>query len=105
MWLLQTKINHNQKNIIKFNFFQILQLWVVFLLWDYGFSLQITQDNNLELALCHLVRHTPNYAIFRLDQKGNCLAQVASFKNNIVCLRNNENQVSSFLIYATKCQN
>ena len=75
------------------HFFQILQLLAIILFWDYGFSLQITQDNNLELALCHLIRHTRNYAIFKLDQKSNCLAQVASFKNNIICLRNNENQV------------
>ena len=75
------------------HFFQILQLLAFILYWDYGFSLKITQDNNLELALCHLVRHTPNYAIFKLDQTSNCLAQVASFKNNIICLRNNENQV------------
>ena len=79
------------------NFFQILTLLLAIIFLNCGYSLQATEENDLELTLCHLVRNTPNYIIYGLEQKSNCLAHVTTYGSDIICLRNNENQVNKTL--------
>ena len=49
-------------------------------------------EMHLELTLCHLIKHTPNYNIYQLHLQSNCVSQVKMY-HNIFCLRNNDNKV------------
>ena len=52
-----------------------------------------TEDIRLELLLCEILKHTPNYMIYELNNNANCVAQVKTF-GNLLCLRNTDNQVN-----------
>ena len=73
-------------------FFQMLQLFTFICLWNLVHCTQMNDDNALELSLCQLVKHTPNYVIYHLEERSNCLSQVKKFENTF-CLRDKENQV------------
>ena len=60
----------------------------------YGF--QPTNDQNLELTLCALLKHTPFFVVYQLSDKSNCLSHVKPF-GEIICLRDRENKVIQIL--------
>ena len=49
-------------------------------------------DQIAELMLCKLLKHTPNYSIYKLHDKSNCHSHVKVF-GDVACLRNGENKV------------
>ena len=56
-------------------------------------------ETNTEFAFCNLLQHTTNYAIYRLEEKSNCLSHVKSF-GSLICLRDGDNQVQDLSITA-----
>ena len=52
----------------------------------------VIDDAELELTLCKILQHTPNYQTYHLDQKTECLSHVKAY-GEIMCLRNGYNQV------------
>ena len=90
-----TKINNS---VLKFKvwFLTFASLW---------FHLAIsTKEIDVELTLCRLLKHTPNYAIYQLEEKSNCLSHVKSF-GNLICLRDGDNLVRTphKLLYCCFC--
>ena len=51
-------------------------------------------DTALELTLCKILKNTPNYQNYHLDQKAECLSHVKSY-GEVMCLRNGYNQVKT----------
>ena len=61
------------------------------------------QETEVEVRLCNLLKHTPNYAIYRLEDKSNCISHVKSF-GRLICLRDGDNLVRQSLALFWKSQ-
>ena len=55
-----------------------------------------TEEQNIELALCNLLKHTPLFVIYKLYDKSNCYSHAKSI-GKLVCLQNGENKVKQVL--------
>ena len=69
------------------------QVWFLgFLFVWFRLAMSTPQETEVEINLCNLLKHTPNYAIYRLEDKSNCISHVKSF-GKLICLRDGNNQV------------
>ena len=71
-------------------------LAVVIVIWTFNLNLCLStaiDETTLELTLCKLLEHTPNYRMYHLDQHTECLSHVKSY-GKIMCLRDGYNQVN-----------
>ena len=57
------------------------------------YGLQPSEEQNLELTLCQILKHTSFFVIYKLSDKSNCYSHAKTF-GEVVCLRDGENKVT-----------
>ena len=60
-------------------------------------AMATAQETEVEINLCNLLKHTPNYAIYRLEEQSNCIAHVKSY-GKLICLRDGDNKVKEKML-------